>query len=52
MPTDSTKQKAINAGKKLGLTRAHKMKNGKWMPGRTHAAYLNAKKKKRAGKKY
>lgn len=47
-----TRQGAINSGKKLGLTGAHKMKNGTWMPGSTHAAYLNAKKKKKRGKTY
>ena len=38
----TTKSGALKAAKRIGLMGVHKMSDGKWMPGRTHSAYLKA----------
>jgi hypothetical protein len=39
------KSKAMAAAKRVGLKGVHRMPSGKWMPGKTHAAYKKAKAK-------
>ena len=46
MPKYTTKSGALKAAKRIGLMGVHKMSDGKWMPGRTHSAYLKAKRKR------
>ena len=43
MPQYTTKAKALKEARRVGLKGAHKMPNGKWMPGRTHGAYKKKK---------
>ena len=38
----STRQEAINISNALGLSGAHQMSDGTWMPGSSHQAYTNA----------
>jgi len=46
MPEFKSKSSALAAAKRVGLRGVHRMPSGKWMPGRTHAAYKKAKSKK------
>jgi hypothetical protein len=39
------KSKAMAAARRVGLKGVHRMPSGKWMPGRTHAAYTKARAK-------
>ena len=38
----TTKQEALNVAGALGLSGAHQMSNGNWMPGSSHQEYQNA----------
>lgn len=40
-----TRKLALEQGKKLGISGAHKMPDGTYHPGATHAIFVNAKKK-------
>tara|TARA_Y100000034_G_C6688239_1_gene302907 strand:+ start:253 stop:420 length:168 start_codon:yes stop_codon:yes gene_type:complete len=50
-----TEEKAISAGKHLGIKGVHQLENGQWMPGTSHEIYAEAlrkpTKKKKKGKK-